>query len=68
MKKFKLLCVICCLLCLTSCIPQNTEIKYRLVIEGIGIDYDSENELYALTVQVLETSEGNPEQGKVILP
>ena len=68
MKKIILFSLIFSLLFLTSCMPQNTEIKYRLVIEGIGIDYDNENNLYELTVQVLETSEGNPEQGKSDAP
>lgn len=68
MKKLELLCLFCILLCLTSCIPQNTEIKHRLVIEGIGVDYDSENDIYELTVQVLETSESTPEEGKSTSP
>lgn len=44
--------------------PQNTEIKHRLIISGIGLDFDKENEIYELTVQVLETSGNSSEQGK----
>lgn len=68
MKKLSIAALLCVLLCLTSCIPQNTEIKHRLVIEGIGIDYDTENKLYELTVQVLEISGNSAEQGKSSAP
>ena len=68
MKKVKLIITILLLLSLTSCMPQNTEIKYRLVISGIGLDYDKENELYELTVQVLETSGNSEENGKSSAP
>lgn len=68
MKKVIIAVLLTSLVFLTSCIPQNTEIRYRLVIEGIGIDYDTENELYELTVQVLETGNSDPEQGKSSSP
>lgn len=68
MKKISLVIIIITLMCLTSCIPQNTEIKHRLVIEGIGVDYDEEKKLYELTVQVLEASENSAEQGKSSAP
>ncbi len=68
MKKVIIAVMLTSLIFLTSCIPQNTEIKYRLVIEGIGIDYDTENNLYELTVQVLETGNSDPEQGKSSSP
>lgn len=67
MKKVIIAVMLTSLIFLTSCIPQNTEIRYRLVIEGIGIDYDTENDLYELTVQVLETGNSDPEQGKKLL-
>ena len=47
---------------------QNTEIKYRLIISGIGVDYNKENDEYELTVQVLDTSETSAEQGKSSVP
>lgn len=68
MKKVLIAVILTSLIFLTSCIPQNTEIRYRLVIEGIGIDYDTENDLYELTVQVLETGNSDPEQGKSSSP
>lgn len=68
MKKIKLIFLVLLLLSLTACMPQNTEIKYRLVISGIGLDYDKENEEYELTVQVLETSKSSSEQGKSETP
>lgn len=68
MRIVKLISVFISLVLLTSCMPQNTEIKYRLVTEGIGVDYDSENGVYELTVQVLQTSESAPEQGKSATP
>lgn len=68
MKKLKLIFLMFLLLSLTACLPQNTEIKYRLVISGIGVDYDKENELYELTVQVLESSNNSSEQGKSSTP
>lgn len=68
MKKLKIICLVLVMLSLTSCMPQNTEIKYRLVISGIGVDYDKENDQYELTVQVLEASKGSAEQGKSETP
>lgn len=62
MKKLKILILIPLLFTLTACMPKNTEIKYRLVIEGIGVDYDKENNLYDVTVQVLETQQGEEAQ------
>ncbi|MBQ8209837.1 MAG: Ger(x)C family spore germination protein [Clostridia bacterium] len=40
------------------------EIKNRLIIEGVGIDYDSESKEYILTVQVLEASKSGEEGGQ----
>ncbi len=68
MKKVAITLILISLIFLTSCIPQNTEIKYRLVIEGIGIDYDNEKNLYELTVQVLEPGNTDAEQGKSSSP
>ena len=68
MKKLSILLTIFSLMCLTSCIPQNTEIKHRLVIEGIGIDYNNEKKLYELTVQVLEISADSAENGRSQAP
>lgn len=64
MQKLKILVSFILVLTLTSCMPQNTEIKYRLVIEGIGIDYDSKQGEYSLTVQVLETSGSSQSSGE----
>ena len=64
MKKLKFILLVLLLLTLTACMPQNTEIKYRLVISGIGLDFDKETKVYELTVQVLETSKSSSEQGK----
>lgn len=64
MRKLKILISLILVLTLTSCMPQNTEIKYRLVIEGVGIDYDKEKEEYVLTVQVLETSKSSESSGQ----
>lgn len=69
MKQFKILFLVFLLLIsLTSCMPQNTDIKKRLVIEGIGLDFDKETEMYELTVQVLETSSADAQQGKSSTP
>ena len=68
MKKLNIVFLIILLLSLTSCMSQNTEIKYRLIISGIGVDYDKENNEYELTVQVLDTSENSAEQGKSSVP
>lgn len=68
MKKLKIIILIILLFSLTACMPQNTEIKYRLVISGIGVDYDKENDQYELTVQVLEASKSSSEQGKSETP
>lgn len=43
----------------SSCDAGDKEIKNRLIIEGVGIDYDSEKKEYTLTVQVLETSKSS---------
>lgn len=57
MKKLKLIFLFAVvLLTFSSCLADDTEIKNRLIIEGIGIDYDSENSEYLLTVQALETA------------
>lgn len=55
MKKLSVLLILGLLVTLTACMPENTEIKYRLVIEGIGVDYNSEKEEYEVSVQVLDT-------------
>lgn len=68
MKPLRLICLLLSIVLLPSCMPQHTEIKYRLVIEGIGVDYDSEKGIYELTVQVLENSASTPEQGKSSAP
>lgn len=55
MKKLSVVLVAVLLVTLTACMPENTEIKYRLVIEGIGVDYNDEKKEYEISVQVLET-------------
>lgn len=49
----------------SSCSYGETELKNRLIIEGIGIDFDDKKNMYDLTVQVLVTyggsKEGSPE-------
>lgn len=57
MKKLKLLLLLSIIvLTFSSCISTDTEIKNRLIVEGIGIDYDAENNKYILTVQALTTA------------
>ena len=68
MKKLKIISLILVMLSLTSCMPQNTEIKYRLIISGIGVDYDQETNQYELTIQVLEASKGSEGQGQSETP
>lgn len=55
MKKLKWLIVLLLgLLLFSSCASMSeTELKNRLIIEGIGIDFDDETKDYLLTVQVL---------------
>lgn len=54
MKKLKFIIVlIIILLSFSSCISSDTEIKNRLIIEGIGIDYNNKSDEYILTVQAL---------------
>ncbi len=48
----------------SSCTAGDKEIKNRLIIEGVGIDYDNENKEYILTVQVLETSKSADSGGQ----
>ena len=65
MKKLSALLCIFLLIPLTACMmPENTEIRYRLVIEGIGVDYDSKNDIYEVTVQVLETANEEDSQSR----
>ncbi len=59
MKAFKYTCLLLCLFLLTSCTPQNTELKYRLVISGIGLDFDENENIYEVTVQVLNNTTGD---------
>lgn len=58
MKKVKFLPLLLIFVFLfSSCASMSaSELKNRLIIEGIGIDYDEEKEEYKLTVQVLVTS------------
>lgn len=54
MKKLKFIIILMvAVLTFSSCLAEDTEIKNRLIIEGIGIDYDTENNEYILTVQAL---------------
>ncbi len=58
MKKSKCCAVFllaCIMLSFCSCIGEETEIKNRLIIEGIGIDYSEETKQYTVTVQSLAT-------------
>ena len=68
MKKLNFVFLLIFLLSMTSCVSQNTEIKNRLVISGIGVDYNKEKEEYEVTVQVLETSKNTSEPGKSEVP
>ena len=58
MKGLKLLVILPLIFLLSGCMPQNTEIKYRLVIEGAGVDYDEERDEFTVTVQTAEAKEG----------
>lgn len=54
MKKIKFIVILIVILfSFSSCISSDTEIKNRLIIEGIGIDFDNDTEEYILTVQAL---------------
>ncbi len=65
MKKLRLLIFLSVIMLLfSSCTAVDKEIKNRLIIEGVGIDYDNEKEEFALTVQVLETSGPTDESGQ----
>lgn len=64
MKKLSAVLCVIALLTLTACMPENTEIKYRLVIEGIGVDYNEEKNVYEVSVQVLETENEEKSQSK----
>ena len=68
MKKLNFIFLIILLLLLTSCMSQETEIKNRLVISGIGVDYNKDKNEYELIVQVLETSKNSSEPGKSEVP
>lgn len=48
----------------SSCSAGDKEVKNRLIIEGVGIDYDEKNDEYILTVQVLETSKSAEANGQ----
>lgn len=65
MKKLKFIFYLfIMMLTFSSCMAEDTEIKNRLIIEGIGIDYDSENSEYVLTVQALAVgTSGQGEEG-----
>lgn len=70
MKRLKLIFIFAVVvLTFSSCFADDTEIKNRLIIEGIGIDYDSQAGEYVLTVQALSTSASGPgEQGGSAAP
>lgn len=60
MKKLRLLLLaLAVLLLFSSCAAGETELKNRLIIEGIGVDWDEKEEQYALTIQVLVTAPSN---------
>ncbi len=65
MQKLKLIPLIITLFILTSCVPQNTELKYRLIIAGIGVDYNNENDFFDVTVQVLDNTTSADEKSPV---
>ena len=50
------------ILTFSSCSYGETELKNRLIIEGIGIDYDEKEDMYDLTVQTLVTSGGGSDE------
>lgn len=65
MKKLSIILLLTAVLfTFSSCTAGDKEIKNRLIIEGIGIDYRPEDEEYVLTVQVLETSKSSDEGGQ----
>lgn len=46
----------------SSCSYGETELKNRLIIEGIGVDYDNEKNEYIVTAQTLNTSQSGGEE------
>lgn len=64
MKKFSLILLLIVPFVFSSCDAADKEIKNRLIIEGVGIDYNDEQNEYVLTVQVLETSASGEQGGK----
>ena len=64
MKKLEIMILFLVILTFSSCITDDTEIRNRLIIEGIGIDIDTQTNEYVLTVQALSTtSAGNGQSG-----
>lgn len=63
MKKLSSALLFAVLVCLCGCMPQNTEIKYRLVIEGVGIDLDTEKDEFIVTVQTAAAQTGEEKRG-----
>ena len=63
MKKLSIALLSVVLVCLCGCMPQNTEIKYRLVIEGVGIDLDTARDEFIVTVQTAAARTGEEKRG-----
>lgn len=65
MKKLNLIIILLIIpLIFSSCTAGDKEIKNRLIIEGVGIDYNNEDNEYILTVQVLKVSKASEEGGE----
>ena len=56
MKKLKFILLLLVIITFSSCISDDTEIRNRLIIEGIGIDFDTRTDEYIITVQALSTA------------
>lgn len=61
MHKSLILIILAALLCFSSCGLYESDIKNRLVVEGVGIDYNKGKKEYELTVQALSVSKESGE-------
>ncbi len=58
MKKLKIIpLALLFLILFSSCTSGETEIKNRLIIEGVGVDFDEKSKDYEVTVQAFATSQ-----------
>ena len=63
MKKLEFILLLLILISFSSCISEDTEIRNRLIIEGIGIDTDTQTDEYIITVQALSTTGNGQDTG-----